>query len=167
MSDHVQLLAKNIEIKTLQGTVVRLSHDLASITHEQQLLRDAFNQLAENATKQADEMSKANVALVLDKNTIEEARGRQQDIIHDLEETVTSLRHQRDRQEIIANHIFSQIKDGSSIFQLPSHPSLPKKTRRADLHMRTDGQTLSGMITYIDDMYQKLDNPELRRLLKE
>lgn len=168
MSEHVQLLAKNIEIKTLQGTVVQLSHDLASVTHEHTLLRNAFNQLNENAVKQADDLSKANVALVLEKNVIEEARGRQQERIQDMEEDLTGLRHEKERREIITNHVFKEIKGGSSIVYLPHHASLGKKVKKTDLRIELNaGHTLSGIVTHIDDMYQKLDNPELRRLLKQ
>lgn len=166
MSEHITLLAKNIEIATLQKTVVALSLDLASVTHDHGLLRNAYNQLNENAVKQADEMSKANVALVLEKNGIEEARGRQQDRIIDMEEDLTGLRHEKERREIISAHIFAEIKDGSSIIFLPAHPSL-KKLKKTDLRIELQGQTFSGMITYIDDLYQQLDNPELRRLLKQ
>ena len=166
MSEHVQLLAKNIEIDTLQKTVVKLSLDLATVTHEQGLLKHAYNQLNENAVQQADQMSKANVALVLEKNGIEEARGRQQERIQEMEEDLTGLRHEKERREILSDFIFRSIQDGSNTFDLPGHASLPKKTRKSDLRVYTDGQTHSGLITQLDDMYQKLDNPELRRLLR-
>jgi len=166
MSEHVQLLAKNIEIDTLQKTVVKLSLDLATVTHEQGLLKNAYNQLNENAVQQADQMSKANVALVLEKNAVEEARGRQQERIQEMEDDLTGVRHEKDRHEIIYTHIFSEIKNGSSIIMLPGHKSLGK-VKKTDLRIELNsGHTLSGIVTYIDNLYQQIDNPELRRLLR-
>lgn len=163
----VILLAKSIEIDSQQKTIVQLSDSLARITIESRDLHTAFRQSQEDHLKKIEELSSANVSLVVSHNEVHAQLTVEQERIRDMEETITDLRHEKDRQEIIANYIFSEIKGGSSIFQLPSHPSLPKKTRKADLHMCTDGQTLSGMIPYIDDMYQQLDNTELRQVLKE
>lgn len=166
MSEHIQLLAKNIEIDTLQKNVVTLSLNLANVTHDLDTLKRAYNQLNENAVKQADEMSKANVALVLEKNDIEEARGRQKIILSGLEDDILSARHQLEREQIIHAHIFAEIKNGSSLIYLPNHPSLGK-VKKADLRIEVNnGSTLSGIITDIDNRYQKVDNPELRRLFK-
>lgn len=165
MSEHVQLLAKNIEIKTLQGTVVQLSHDLAHVTHEHGTLKAAYNQLHENALKQADEMSKANVALVLEKNTLIEAQTNQKNRIVDTDEVVVGLKHQLEREQIIHDHIFAEIRNGSELIMLPGHHSLGK-VKKASLRVETEGQTLSGIVTYIDNLYQQIDNPELRRLLR-
>lgn len=168
MSEHITLLAKNIEVDTLQKTVVKLSYDLATVTHEHGVLKTAYNQLHETAAKQADEMSKANVALILEKNAIDECRGRQQTTIAGLEDDILSARHQLEREQIIHAHIFAEIKSGSAIIMLPNHKSLgPGKVKKADLRVETGhGQTLAGIVTYIDDLYQKVDNPELRRLLR-
>jgi hypothetical protein len=166
MSEHITLLAKNIEVDTLQKTVVKLSYDLAAVTHEHGVLKTAYNQLHETAAKQADDMSQANVALILEKNAVDECRGRQQTTIAGLEDDILSARHQLEREQIIHAHIFAEIKNGSAIILLPNHKSLGK-VKKADLRIETDhGQTLSGIVTYIDDLYQKIDNPELRRLLR-
>lgn len=165
MSEHIQLLAKSIEIDSLQKTVVRLSHDLAHVTHEHGALKTAYNQLNENALKQADEMSKANVALVLEKNALIEAQTQQKNRIVDTDEQVVGLKHQLEREQIIYNHIFQEIKSGSELIMLPSHPTLGK-VKKSDMKLDTQGQTLSGLMDYIDNLYQRVDNPELRRLLR-
>jgi hypothetical protein len=162
----VNLLAKSIEIDTLQKMLTQLSTSLATVTLENRDLNHSFKQSLEDNLKKIEELSSANVSLVVSRNEVHAQLTVQQERIRDMEDDLTGVRHEKERHEIINDFIFTQIKDGSMIIYLPSHTSI-KKIKKVDLRITLEGQTLSGMVTYIDDMYQQLDNPELRRLLKE
>lgn len=166
MSDPINMLAKSIEIDTLQKTVVSLSRNLAEVTLDNQAVRAAYTALNEDSTKRLDELSKANVALVLEKNDVKAAQERQQNIIHDTSDKIIGLRHQLERHEIIWGFLFRRMVHGHAI-ELPRHASLGKTTKKSELLPDIDSQTSEGLLTYIDNLYQKLDNPELRRLLRE
>ncbi|MNQ82688.1 hypothetical protein D3C85_977460 [compost metagenome] len=165
MSDQINLLAKSIEVDTLQKTVVSISRNLAEVTLDNQTIRTAYAQLNEDSTKRLDELSKANVALVLEVNEVKACQGRQQTIIQNMEDDLVGLRHQRDRREIIWNFAFPWLRDGMAI-KLPHHESLGK-IKKADLKLNPEHMTAEGVLDHIDNLYQQVDNPELRRLLRE
>lgn len=163
----VTLLAKSIEIDSQQKTIVQLSDSLARITIESRDLHTAFRQSQEDHLKRTDELSAANVALILEKNESEAARGRQQQRIQEMEDDLTELRSEKERHEIINRFIFAELKDGIGKIDLPYISKTRKGMKVSDRKLDATNFTYDGLITHIDDFYQELDNAQLRKVLKE
>jgi len=179
MSDipNIQLAAKSLELNLAQQSIASLALQLTKAQAELGSVKTALKVQAEEALKQIETLNTSNVGLLKSLQVTREAGAAQAekdnntiaslgDEVQDLQEDMTGLRHELERREIICGFLFEQQKK-YDIVPLPYHESLGKKAKtKADLQLVTDRYTFSAALTYIDDLYQKLDNPELRGLLK-
>lgn len=167
-------LAAAIRIDSLEQTVVRLSNDLASVTLDLKTQVTYGKELAENTTRQANELQETNVSLL--------TRTRDQDTtifslsekLKDVERTVSDQKdelqgyeHQLMRRNIISAFLVRSLRNGRVEVKLPRHETQKKAVKTSELVVHMDSLTYDASVEYVDTLYMQLDNHQLRTLLRQ
>lgn len=174
MSHEKEALASAIRIDSLEQTVVRLSNDLASVTLDLKAQVTYGKETAENAARQSLEVQQTNLSLLTrtrDQDEVIADLGEKlktaERTVTDQEEALQGYEHQLARRDIISAFLVRNLRNGRVDVKLPRHETQKKAVKSSELIVHMDSHTYAGAVEYVDTLYQQLDNPELRRLLRE
>lgn len=166
-------LASAIRIDSLELTIVRLSSNLASVTLDVKKQVEYGKKLAETTTARITELEESNVALlqcvaVQDETVLKlnADLASVKDSDQDKKDELESLEHQLYRHDLISAYLVRSLLSGKTIIKLPRHASHPKAIKATEFQLDMTVHTHEAALNYIDSLYSKLNNFELRSHLR-
>ena len=166
-------LASAIRIDSLELTIVRLSNDLAAVTLDVKKQVQYGKNLADTTTARIAELEESNVALLqcvaVQDETILKLNAdlaSTKDSDQDKKDALEGLEHQLYRHDLISAYLVRSLLSGKTTIKLPRHASHPKALKSAEFQLDMMVNTHEAALNYIDSLYSKLNNFELRSQLR-